>query len=129
VTGIILDACNSRANSGESTHLGKAGHSTSKNCCPNKLDSNGNAIRGVIGSVLGDIVENGGQEDPDSNTPLVEAYDGTTDPFGSAFGLIHWSQGGDHTNTETGPDTTDDEGRKRSCGGLKGDTDGKDERR
>jgi hypothetical protein len=79
--------------------------------------------------VLRDIVENGGEEDPDSNTPLIEADDGTTDPLGSALGLIHWNYGGDHTNTETGPDTTDDEGRKRSCGGLKGDTDGKDERR
>jgi hypothetical protein len=127
VTGIILDACNSRVNWGESTHLGKDDHSTSKDCCPNELDSDGNAIRGVVRSVLRGIVENGGEEEPDSNTPLVEADDGTTDPLGCALGLIHWSYGGDHTNTKTGPDTTNDEERKGSCGGLKGDTDREDE--
>jgi hypothetical protein len=127
VTGIISDACNSRANRGESTHLGKDGHSNSKNCCPNKLDTDGNAIRGVIRSVLGSIVENGGEEEPDSDTPLVEPDDGTTDPLGRALGLIHWNHGGDHTNTETGPGTANDEGSKRSCGGLKGDTDREDE--
>ena len=81
----------------------------------------------MIRSVLRGIVENGREEEPDSNTPLVEADDGTTDPLGRALGLIHWNQGGDHTNTETGPDTTNDEGRKSSCGGLKGDTDREDE--
>jgi len=124
---MILDACNPRVNWSESTHLGKDGHSTSKNCCPNKLDGDRNAIRGVIRSVLGGIVENGGEEEPDSNTPLVETDDGTTDPLGSALGLIHWSHGRDHTNTETGPDTTNDEGRKPNCSGLKGDTDREDE--
>jgi hypothetical protein len=81
----------------------------------------------VIGSVLGSIVENGREEKPDSNTPLVEADDGTTDPLGRALGLIHWNQGGDQTNAETGPYTTNDERSKGSCGGLKGDTDREDE--
>ena len=129
VTGIVLDACNFKSKLGQNTHLGKDSHSTSKNCSPNKLDTDGNPIRGVIGSVLGSIVENGGEEEPDSDTPLVEADDGTTDPLGSALGLIHRSQGRDHTNTETGPDTTNDKGIKRSCGGLKGYTDREDETR
>jgi len=81
----------------------------------------------VIRSVLGGIVENCGEEEPDSNSPLIGANDGTTNPLGSALGLIHWSYGKDQANTETGPDTTNDEGRKRSCGGLKGDTDREDE--
>jgi hypothetical protein len=91
------------------------------------LDSDGNSIRGVIRSILGSIVENGGEEDAESNAPLVEADDGTADPLGGALGLIHWNQGGDHTNTETGPDTTNDKGSKPRCGGLKGDTDREDE--
>jgi hypothetical protein len=81
----------------------------------------------MIGSVLSSIVENGREEKPDSNTPLVEADDGTTDPLGRALGLIHWNHGGDHTNTETGPGTANDEGSKRSCDGLKDDTDREDE--
>ena len=83
----------------------------------------------MIGSVLGSIVENGGEEEPDRNTPLVEADNGTTDPLGRALGLIHWNQGGDHTDTETGPGTADDEGSKRSGGRLNGDTDREDETR
>ena len=81
----------------------------------------------MIGSVLGGVVENGREEKPDGDTPLVQADDGTTDPLGRALGLIHRDQGGDHTNTETGPGTTNDEGSKRSCGGLKDDTDREDE--
>ena len=81
----------------------------------------------MIRSVLGNIVENGGEEKPDSNTPLVEADDCTTDPLGRALGLIHWNHGGDHTDTETSKGTASDEGRKRSCGGLKDDTEREDE--
>jgi hypothetical protein len=81
----------------------------------------------MIRSVLGSIVENGGKEDPDGSTPPVEADDGTTNPLGRAFRLIHWNQGRNQTNTETGSDTTNDEGRKLCCGSLKGSTDGEDE--
>jgi len=83
----------------------------------------------VIRPVLRSVVENRCEQDPDSNTPLVEADDRTTDPLGRALGLIHWNQGGDQANTETGPDATDDEGSNRSCSGLKGDTDREDETR
>ena len=109
------------------THLRKDGHATSKDCCPDKLNSNRNAIRRVIRSVLGGVVENGSEEEPNGNTPLIETDDGTTDPLGGALGLIHRSQGGDQTDTETSNDTTDDKGRKRGCRGLKGDADREDE--
>ena len=46
------------------------------------MDRDRNAIREVIRSVLGSIVENGGEKDSDSNTLLVETDNGTTDYFG-----------------------------------------------
>ena len=81
----------------------------------------------MIQSVRGSIVESGGEKEADCDTPLVEADDSTTNPLGGALGLVHWSHGGDHFDTETGSYTTNDEWRKGSCGGLKGDTDGEDE--
>lgn len=72
----------------------------------------------MIGSVLGSIVENGGEEEPNSDTPLIETDNGATDPLGGALGLIHWSQGGDQTDPETSDDTTSDEETELSRRGL-----------
>ena len=72
----------------------------------------------MIGSVLGSIVENGGEEEPNSDTPLIETDNGATDPLGGALGLIHWSQGGDQTDPETGDDTTGDEETELGSRGL-----------
>lgn len=49
---------------------------------------------------------------------MIARYDGTTDPFWRAFGLIHWDEAGHHSYTETGEDTTGDEERKRDGTGL-----------
>ena len=110
----------------ESAHLRKGCHASSENSSPDKLDGNRNAIRGVIRPVLGCVVENVGEEDTNSDGPLVETDDCTTDPLGSAFGLIHWNQSGNQTDAKTSKDTTYDEERKGSCRGLLGNADGED---
>jgi len=48
-------------------------------------------------------------------------------PLGRTLGLIHGDQHGNHSNTETGEDTTDDKERESKGGGLHGDTSCEDE--
>jgi hypothetical protein len=67
----MLDTYNTRVNTDESAHLRKEGHATSENRSPDELNRNGNAIRGVIRSVLGGVVENVGEEDTNGDSPLV----------------------------------------------------------
>jgi hypothetical protein len=81
----------------------------------------------VIRSVLCGVIANGGEEEPNGDTPLIETDDGTSDPLGGALGLIHWGQGGDQADTETGNDPTNDKKRKRGCRGLESDADREDE--
>ena len=110
-------------------HLGKKDHATSENRGPDKLDRNGNAIRGMILSVLCSVVENVGEEETYGDSPLVETDDGTANPLGRAFGLIQWDQSGDQTHAETSKDTTGDEEGNGRCRGLESDTDGEDQTR
>ena len=114
----MSDACDARAIRHERAHLRKEGHATSKDCSPNKLDRDGDSIRGMIRSVLGSVVENTREEQTDGDSPLVETDDGTADPLGRALGLIHWNHSGDQTHAETSEDTTDDEERNGCCRGL-----------
>jgi len=58
-------------NTDESAHLRNEGHATSENRSPDELNRNGNAIRGVIRSVLGGGVENVEEEDTNGDSPLV----------------------------------------------------------
>ena len=123
----MSDACDARAIRHEGAHLGKEDHANSKNCSPDKLDRNGNPIRGMIRSVLGSVVENTREEETDGDGPLVETDDGTTDPLGRALGLIHRNQSGDQTHADTSEDTADDEERNGCCRSLESNTDGEDQ--
>jgi len=66
-------------------------------------------------------------------TDMPDAMKGNLpDPFGGTLGLIHWNQHGNHSDTQTGEDTTNDEQRNCCSSGLHGDTsreddDGKDD--
>ena len=55
---------------------------------PCELDGNGNAVRASILALVGSIVHDCGEEQPDGDCKLVGANNCTTDPFGSSFGLI-----------------------------------------
>ena len=121
------DACDARVIRHERAHLGKAHHATTKDYSPDKLDRDGNPIRGVIRSVLGGVVEDTREEETDGNGPLVETDDGTADPLGRTLGLIHWNQSGDQTHADTSEDTTDDEERNGCCRGLESDSNGEDQ--
>ncbi len=57
---------------------------------------------------------------------MVARDDGTTDPFGRALCLVHGYEARDHTDTETGKDTTDDEERNSDGSSLHGYTDAED---
>jgi hypothetical protein len=123
----MCQTCDVRIIGHGGAHLRKEEHATSKNGSPDKLDRNGNPVRGVIRSVLGSVVEDTGEEETDGDSPLVETDDSTTDPLGGALRLIHRDQSGDQTHAETSKNTADDEHRNSRCRGLESDTDGEDQ--
>jgi len=107
--------------------FGEDEHAASEDSCPDELEGDGNAVGGVVGAVLGAIVDDGSEEETNSDGPLVAGDNTTTDPFRCTLGLVHGDDGRDNTDTETSEDTTDDE--EGDCGrtGLHGNTDGEDE--
>ena len=81
----------------------------------------------MIGSVLGGVVKNAGEE-TNSNSKLVETDDDATNPLRRALRLVHWNQSGDQTDTRIGKDMIDEE-RDGSCCRPEGHTNGEDEMR
>ena len=111
----------------ERTYLRKPEHANEEDNCPDELNGDRNLPRGVIGTILGSIVENCSEEKADCDCPLITSNDGTANPFGGTFGLVHGDEGGDETDAETGEDTADDEGCEVEGAGLEGDTQAEDE--
>ena len=77
-------------------------------------------------AVFGGVVEDGGKEETNGDRKLVKTNDSSANPLGGTLGLVHWDQRGNQTDTETSPDTTNDEEGKFSRSGLHGDTDAED---
>jgi hypothetical protein len=80
----------------------------------------------VVRSVFRGVVEDIGEEDANSDSPLVETDDGATNPLGGALGLVHWDQSGDQTNANASKNTADDEEREGGRGCLEGDSNRED---
>jgi hypothetical protein len=73
----------------------KPTYSDGENGSPGELDGNGSPPRGVVGSVLGGLVDDGGEEKTDGDGPLVETDNQTSELFGRAFGLYKEMKEGD----------------------------------
>lgn len=107
--------------------LGEETHATSEDGSPDELDTSGDAPCRVVSAALSGVVDDGSEEETDGNGPLVARDDGTTDPLGRAFRLVHGDQARDHSDTETGEDTTDDEEGNSLSTHLEGNTEGEDQ--
>ena len=94
---------------------------------PDELDGDRDLPRGVVRAVLGCVVHDGGEQETDSDRPLVAGNDGTTDPLGRTLGLVHGDEGGDETDTGTGKDTADNEGGEVGSTRLESDTEGENQ--
>ena len=109
------------------TNLGQPDHTDGEDGGPDQLDAGGDTPGGVVITVLGGIIDDGGQQETDCDGPLVAGDDGTTNPFGRALGLVHGDEGRNETDTETGEDTADDEGSPLVATCLQTDTECEDE--
>lgn len=109
------------------THLRKEPHAVEDDESPDELDGRRDTPCRMAVAVLGRVVDDGREQQTDGDGPLVAGDDGATDPFRCALGLVHGHEGGDETDTETGEDTADDEGRNVVGTGLEGDTEAEDE--
>ncbi len=107
--------------------LGEVEHAAGEDEGPDELDRDGDPPCGVVGAVLGRVVDDGGEEETDGDGPLVPGNDGTTNPLGRALGLVHGDEGRDETDTGTGEDTADDERREIAGTGLEGNTKAEDQ--
>jgi len=65
----------------KNTNLGKYKHTANKDGSPNKLKGDRNTICRMIVAVLGSIIDNGGQQKTDRDSPLVQRDDGATNPL------------------------------------------------
>jgi hypothetical protein len=110
----------------KSAHLGKKEHTKGKNCGPDELHCNWDAIRGMIRSLFGGVVDDVGEEETNGDSKLVKTNDSTTNPLGGTLGLVHGNQSGNQTDTETSPGTTKDKEGNGSCSRLDADTHGED---
>ena len=93
-----------------------------------ELNTDGNTVGARVDAVLRSVVDNRGEEETDSDGPLVSRHNGSADPAWCALGLVHWHDSRDDTNTETRDDTAGGEQAQLASHGadLHGDTDAED---
>jgi hypothetical protein len=105
--------------------LGEEEHATREDGSPSELQSDNCAPSGVGGLRFHRVVDDGGKEKTDRDSPLVETDDGTTVLLGRTLGLVHRNQAGDDSDTESSDYTSGD---KDTEGGveLHADTDAED---
>jgi hypothetical protein len=115
-----------------SRRLGEAEETESEDGTPGELDSDGDSVSAVVRSVLGKVDDDGGQHDTDGDGELVSKREevrvsleratnttakrgsprdqSTSNLSGANFRHVENDDGRDETDTETGNDTTDDDG-------------------
>jgi len=93
-----------------SRRLGEAEETESEDGTPGELDSDGDSVSAVVRSVLGKVDDDGGQHDTDGDGELVSRDQSTSNLSGANFRHVENDDGRDETDTETGNDTTDDDG-------------------
>lgn len=72
----------------EARRLGENEHAAKENEGPSELNGDRNAVAAGVIALTGSIVDDCGNEEADSDGPLVSADDGTTDPFGGGLRLV-----------------------------------------
>jgi hypothetical protein len=87
------------------------------------LNGDRDTVRASVVTVLGGLVDAGGEEETDGDSELVAGDDGTTNLLGRNLGHVQDDGGGDDTDTETGDGTADDKKGYGGGGDLKDDTD------
>ena len=90
------------------------GHSDEKNDSPSELDSNRDSIRSGVVQVLRGVVNNGGEQQSDCNSPLIATDDCTSDPFRARLGLIERNRCTKQTHTKPSEETPGD--KQWDCG-------------
>lgn len=93
----------------ETGGFGKNEHADDEDDSPSELDGDGDSVAASVITVLGSVVDDGGEEETDCDGELVGADDCTTDPFGCSLGLVEGDCGGEETDTQTGEETAGDE--------------------
>ncbi len=91
-----------------------------------ELDGDRDAVRAGIQSVLGGVVDAGGNHETQGDGELIAGDDGTTNLAGSDLGHVQDDDGRDETDTETSDDTADGEESNGGGSQLESNTDGKD---
>ncbi|CAG8604720.1 4149_t:CDS:2, partial [Acaulospora colombiana] len=107
----------------ESRRFGEEEHADGEDTGPDELESDGDAVRAGVVTVLACLVDDGSEEETDS----LNGDDGTTNPLGRRLGLVHGNETRDLTDTETSKDTTGDKEGDGSGSGLHGYTSRKDD--
>ena len=104
-------------------------HARDQDDGPRELDGDGNAVRAGIVTVLGAVVDDGGEEEPHRDGELVAAHDDAADPLGRRLGLVQRDQRGQQADAEAGEEAAGDEEGDRRGRGLEDDAKGEDEAR
>ena len=72
----------------EAGRLGEDAHSAKEDEGVGKLDGDGDAVGARVVALGCGVVDDGGEEETDSDGPLVGSYDGAANPLGGCFGLV-----------------------------------------
>lgn len=110
-----------------SWRLGKNEKTSGQDDSESKLDTDGDEKGSPVAALLGGVFNDGCDQETNGDAPLVTRDNSTSNPSGSAFGLVHGDDGGDDTNTETSDDSTDREQGDGRGDHLKDDTDTEDD--
>jgi len=86
-----------------------------ENDTPCELNSDGNSVRARVGTVLGEVVDDGCQHDTNGDAELVARDEGTTDFSGADLGHVENDDRRDESDTDTSNETTNDDGSEGRC--------------
>ena len=92
--------------------VGKKEETSCEDDTPSELDTDGNTVLARVFTVLDGIVDNSSQHDTDGDAELVARDEGTTNFLGGDFGHVEDDNGRDEADTETGNETTSNNGAK-----------------
>jgi hypothetical protein len=111
----------------EARGFGEDQHADNEDDSPGELDGDGDTVATGVVTVLGGVVDDGGEEETDCDGELVCADDCTTDPFGRGLRLVERDCCGQETDTQTSEETTGHEEGDGCCDGLQDDSETEDD--
>ena len=105
----------------QGTYLRKQEHADEEDEGPDELYRDGYLPRRMVLTTLGGIIQHIREQDADSDGPLVAGDDGSTNPLGRTFGLVHGDECRNEANTESSEEAAGDEGGEVVGSGLQSD--------